>query len=167
MTAHGPGLHDYPATSGPPQPPQPPQPPRKRWYRRRPAWIGIGVIAMFSTALIAILAAATTPSAPGAPSTSDGAVSPPAGAPQPEPTASAFTMPNEVGANLQKAQDDIQRTSGNPLFITRSEDATGAGRHQILDRNWKVCSQNVPTGTNVDQSVAIVLGVVQLTESCP
>jgi hypothetical protein len=76
-------------------------------------------------------------------------------------------MPNEVGANLQKAQDDIQRTSGNPLFITRTEDATGGGRRQILDRNSKVRSQNVPAGTSVDQSVDIVLGGVKLTESCP
>jgi hypothetical protein len=76
-------------------------------------------------------------------------------------------MPNEVGANLQGAQDDIQRVSGNPLFITRSEDATGAGRHQVLDRNWKVCSQNVPPGTSVDQSVGITFGAVKLAESCP
>ena len=76
-------------------------------------------------------------------------------------------MPNEVGANLQGAQDDIQRVSGNPLFITRSEDATGAGRHQILDRNWKVCSQNVPPGKRVDQSIEITFGAVKLTESCP
>jgi hypothetical protein len=66
MTAHGPGLHDYPFTGEPPQPP-PPQPPRKRWYQRWPAWIGIGVTTVFSTALIAILAAASTPSAPVAP----------------------------------------------------------------------------------------------------
>jgi hypothetical protein len=30
MTAHGPGLHDYPFTG---EPPQPLEPPRKRWYR--------------------------------------------------------------------------------------------------------------------------------------
>ena len=107
---------------------------------------------------------ASARSAPVAPSTSDGALSSPAGVPQP---ASKFTMPNEVGANLQGAQDDIQRVSGNPLFITRSKDATGAGRHQVLDRNWKVCSQNVPTGTSVDQSVGITFGAVKLAESCP
>jgi hypothetical protein len=56
MTAHGPGLHDYPFIGEPPQPPPPPEPPRKRWYRRWPAWIGIGVIAVFVTALIAGLA---------------------------------------------------------------------------------------------------------------
>ena len=56
MTAHGPGLHDYPFIGEPPQPPTPPEPPRKRWYRRWPAWIGIGVIAVFVTALIAGLA---------------------------------------------------------------------------------------------------------------
>jgi hypothetical protein len=64
MTAHGPGLYDYPFTS---EPPELPLPPRTRWYRLWPAWIGLGVIAVFITALIAILAAASTPSAPGCP----------------------------------------------------------------------------------------------------
>ena len=41
------------------------------------------------------------------------------------------------------------------------------GRHQVLDRNWKVCSQNVPPGTSVDQSVGITFGAVKLAESCP
>ena len=84
MIALRPGLHDYPLTS---EPLEPPQPPRSRWYQRGPAWIGIGVIAVFITAFIAILAAASTPSAPVAPSPSDGAVSSSAGgAPQPQPT---------------------------------------------------------------------------------
>jgi hypothetical protein len=47
-----------------------------------------------------------------------------------------FVMPNEVGKVLQDPQDDIQQVSGNPIFITRSVDATGRGRHQILDRDW-------------------------------
>lgn len=80
--------------------------------------------------------------------------------------ASSFTMPNEVGRNLQDAQDDVQAVSGNPLFFTRSTDATGAGRHQILDRDWKVCSQNVPAGTSVGAEADIVFSVVKLTERC-
>jgi hypothetical protein len=56
MTAHGPGVHDYPFIGEMPQPPPPPEPPRKRWYRRWPAWIGIAVIAVFIAALIASLA---------------------------------------------------------------------------------------------------------------
>lgn len=80
--------------------------------------------------------------------------------------ATSFTMPNEVGKVLQDAQDDIQAISGNPLFFTRSTDATGAGRHQILDRDWKICAQNVPAGTSVGADADIVFSVVKLSESC-
>jgi hypothetical protein len=77
MTAPGPGLHDYPFIGEPPQPLELPS--RKRWYRLLPARIALAVIAVFVTALIGILAAASTLSAPVAPSTSDGALSSPAG----------------------------------------------------------------------------------------
>jgi hypothetical protein len=78
-----------------------------------------------------------------------------------------FTMPNEVGKGLQAAQDDIQSVSGNPLFFTDSTDASGAGRLQILDRDWKVCSQNVPTGQSVNQDSGISFAAVKLAETCP
>ncbi len=76
-------------------------------------------------------------------------------------------MPKEVGKVLQDAQDDIQQVSGNPIFITRSVDATGRGRHQILDRDWKVCSQNVAPGKRVKPDTEIAFSVVKLGESCP
>ena len=79
----------------------------------------------------------------------------------------SFVMPNEVGKILQDAQDDVQRVSGNPLFFTSSTDATGAGRAQILDRNWQVCTQNVPAGTTVGADASIDFGTVKLDESCP
>lgn len=44
-----------------------------------------------------------------------------------------FTMPDEVGKVLQTAQDDLQRATHDPAFYTGSKDATGRGRHQILD----------------------------------
>jgi hypothetical protein len=78
-----------------------------------------------------------------------------------------FTMPNEVGQGLQVAQDDIQRVSGNPLYFTSSSDALGYGRHQILDSDWKVCSQNVSPGSFVGPSTNINFAVVKLAESCP
>lgn len=78
-----------------------------------------------------------------------------------------FTMPNEVGKVLQEAQDDIQRVSGDPIFFTSSTDATGQGRHQVLDSNWKVCSQNVPAGQQVDARTEISFAAVKLSESCP
>lgn len=76
-------------------------------------------------------------------------------------------MPNEVGKVLQDAQDEIQRVSGNPIFITRSVDATGQDRHQVLDRNWQVCSQNVARGKRVSQDIEITFSVVKVDESCP
>jgi uncharacterized lipoprotein len=47
---------------------------------------------------------------------------------------STFTMPNVVGKVLQSAQDEIQRVSGNPFFITSSTDATG----QVDTKCWTV-----------------------------
>ena len=86
----------------------------------------------------------------------------------PTTSGAMFTMPNEVGKVLQDAQDDIQRVSHDPVFYTSSKDATGRGRHQILDRDWKVCAQNVPAGRRVERStVLITFSVVKLAESCP
>jgi hypothetical protein len=83
-------------------------------------------------------------------------------------TGATFTMPGEVGKVLQAAQDDIQRVSRDPFFYSSSRDATGRGRHQILDRDWKVCSQNVPAGQVVRRSTVLVtFNVVKLTETCP
>ena len=76
-------------------------------------------------------------------------------------------MPDEAGKVLQTAQDDIQRASGNPVFITHSVDATGQDRHQILDRDWTVCSQNVAPGKEVSQDTDITFSVVKTDESCP
>ncbi|TDP95135.1 hypothetical protein EV186_105367 [Labedaea rhizosphaerae] len=76
-------------------------------------------------------------------------------------------MPNLVGKNLQAAQDEMQSVTGNPVFITTSHDATGAGRHQVLDRNWKVCSQNVAPGKTFSEETKIDFGAVKNDESCP
>lgn len=77
-------------------------------------------------------------------------------------------MPDEVGKVLQAAQDDIQRVSHDPVFYTSSKDATGRARHQVFDRDWKVCSQSVRAGTRVERkTVLIKFSVVKLDESCP
>jgi hypothetical protein len=75
-------------------------------------------------------------------------------------------MPNEVGRVLQDAQDDIQRVSGDPVFFSHSHDLLGS-RFQILDRDWKVCTQNVAPGQTVSAIGHIDFGVVKLSESCP
>lgn len=79
----------------------------------------------------------------------------------------SWTMPNLVGSNLQDAQNAIQKLTGSAIFVTRSHDATGAGRHQVLDRNWKVCSQNVPVGHTIRADTRIDFGAVKLDERCP
>jgi hypothetical protein len=78
-----------------------------------------------------------------------------------------WVMPNLVGVNLQQAQDRIQALTGDPLFLTTSHDASGKGRHQILDKDWKVCAQNVTPGAPVTMNSKIDFGTVKLAESCP
>jgi hypothetical protein len=76
-------------------------------------------------------------------------------------------MPNLVGSVLQAAQDKMQGVVGNPGFFTTSTDATGRGRLQILDRNWKVCSQSLPAEQTFSIDAKIDFGVVKLDETCP
>lgn len=76
-------------------------------------------------------------------------------------------MPNLVGSNLQDAQNAVQELTGYAIPVTRSHDATDAGRLQVLDTNWKVCSQNVPVGSTIDTGTRIDFGAVKLDERCP
>jgi hypothetical protein len=75
-------------------------------------------------------------------------------------------MPNLVGSNLQDAQDTIQRLTDFGIAVTTSHDATGAGRQQVLDRNWKVCSQSVAPGETITSNTSIDFGAVKLEEDC-
>jgi len=77
-----------------------------------------------------------------------------------------WTMPNLVGKNLQEAQDAIQELTAFEIPITTSHDATGAGREQLLDRNWKVCDQNIPAGESITRSSRIDFGAVRTDERC-
>src|SRR4051812_36105392 len=45
-----------------------------------------------------------------------------------------ITLPNEVGKQLQAAQDDLQ---AHGLYNLDDQDATGQGRFQVFDRDWK------------------------------
>jgi hypothetical protein len=83
------------------------------------------------------------------------------------PQARQWVMPNLVGSKLQQAQDQIQKLTGNPTFITFSHDATGQKRNQVLDSNWKVCSQSIAPGATFDKNAKIDFGAVKLTEQCP
>ncbi|MGQ0719141.1 MAG: PASTA domain-containing protein [Pseudonocardiales bacterium] len=75
-------------------------------------------------------------------------------------------MPDLVGSNLQEAQDTIQRLTDFGITVTRSHDATGAGRQQVLDQNWRVCSQSIPPGATITSSTMIDFGAVKRSERC-
>jgi hypothetical protein len=112
--------------------------------------------ALVTAALAAVIAVAGCSSAQPAASASTA----------PAQSSTSFTMPNEVGHGLQDAQDNLQRVSGNPVYYSRSHDLLG-NRHQILDRNWQVCTQNIAGGATVSESDTVDFGVVKLSESCP
>lgn len=73
-------------------------------------------------------------------------------------------VPDVVGLDLQHAQDTAQAAG---FYALSSEDALGASRNQVLDRNWKVCSQDPPGGTAASTSTEITFFVVKLEEACP
>lgn len=79
-------------------------------------------------------------------------------------TSSKKTVPNFVGMGLQSAQDTAQKAG---FYALKSHDALGRARHQILDRDWKVCSQNIKTGTRTSTSTKLDFGAVKLDETCP
>lgn len=86
----------------------------------------------------------------------------------PEAEGDTFVVPDEVGKDLQAAQDDLQAVTGNPLYFTDSKDATGADRFQLWDANWVVCSQSHKPGTTLPTSnMDIVFFVVKDDETCP
>ena len=76
----------------------------------------------------------------------------------------SFLMPAVVGMNLQKAQDLLQSLGS---YLMDQTDASGLGRFQILDRNWKVCVQTPSPGKKVPISTIVTLASVKLAESCP
>ena len=63
--------------------------------------------------------------------------------------------------NLQAAQDLIQEAG---VFFSRSKDATGKGRAQIMDRNWVVVAQTPAPGEPIGEGDA-VLSVVKIGEA--
>ncbi len=115
-------------------------------------------------------AAVTTVPPPTAPPTT--AAPPPTTLPPPPPPPAptlapappaAAVMPDVVCLDLQFAQDTIQAAG---VFFSRSTDATGAGRAQIIDSNWIVVAQTPPPGTPIGEGDA-VLSVVKDDEPNP
>jgi beta-lactam-binding protein with PASTA domain len=74
------------------------------------------------------------------------------------------TVPNFAGKGLQSAQDAAQAAG---FYNLASHDALGRARHQILDRDWKVCSQTPAAGTKTSTDTKLDFGAVKLDETCP
>lgn len=81
--------------------------------------------------------------------------------------AQQWAMPNLVGSTLQDAQDKIQSVTGGAVLISTSHDLSGEDRSQVLDANWKVCTQNVESGAPLTTASLVDFGVVKVDESCP
>jgi hypothetical protein len=65
--------------------------------------------------------------------------------------------------SLQVAQDTIQKAG---VFLSRSHDATGQDRNQVIDSNWIVVAQTPAAGTPFGEGEA-VLEVVKTDEPNP
>jgi len=63
------------------------------------------------------------------------------------------TMPDVVCMNLQDAQDLIQEQG---VFFSKSVDATGQGRNQIVDSNWVVIEQQPEPGSAFTEYEALL-----------
>lgn len=74
------------------------------------------------------------------------------------------TVPNFAGMALQSAQDAAQKQG---FYSLTSHDALGRDRQQILDRDWKVCSQSVKAGSKASTDTELDFGAVKLEETCP
>lgn len=98
--------------------------------------------AQAAAAASAAQAPAAAPTAPAAPA-----------APAP-PAAGPATVPNVVGLDHQLAQDTMQAAG---LYNLSEEDATGAGRLMLIDRNWIVVEQVPAPGTKVGEDATITL----------
>lgn len=73
-------------------------------------------------------------------------------------------VPNFIGMGLQSAQDTAQAAG---FYTLTSHDSLGRARNQILDRDWKVCSQNVAAGKTVSTDTELDFGTAKLDETCP
>jgi len=75
-----------------------------------------------------------------------------------------FVMPTLIGMDLQEAQDVLQAMGSLRLD---QQDASGEGRNQILDRNWKVCAQVPEPSTVHPKADEVRLESVKDDETCP
>ncbi|MDQ0791947.1 beta-lactam-binding protein with PASTA domain [Streptomyces sp. B1I3] len=126
------------------------------------------------TAALACLAAVTlvgcdpaaTEPKPAATAATEAPTAAPAATPpqETEKPAKPKAVLNFVGMGLQSAQDKAQAEG---FYLLASHDSAGRDRLQALDRNWKVCSQNIKAGKTVPTDSKLDFGAVKLEETCP
>ncbi|MGW0780301.1 PASTA domain-containing protein [Streptomyces sp. NPDC002913] len=117
-----------------------------------------------ATALVGCDPATTDPK-PAAPVTAEPSTAAPAATPSEEDKpAESKAVLNFVGMGLQSAQDKAQAEG---FYLLKSHDSAGRDRLQALDRNWKVCSQNIKAGKTVPTDTELDFGAVKLEETCP
>jgi hypothetical protein len=108
---------------------------------------------------------ASAPTVQDAPSpTADASAQPTQAAETPATPPKEFTMPDLVGMNLQEGQDLLQSMDS---FLMDQEDASGQGRIQMVDSNWKICNQDPQPGATATTETTIRLAAVKLDEQCP
>jgi hypothetical protein len=78
----------------------------------------------------------------------------------------SWIMPDLRGWRLNAAKREILRLTDDNVSSLKSHDASGAGRAQFWDPDWKVCSQNVPPGARITTTTTIDFGVVKIRENC-
>jgi PASTA domain len=76
-------------------------------------------------------------------------------------TVQSGVVPNVVCKDLQAAQDTLQAAG---FYNLGSQDGSGQGRAQLIDRNWVVIRQSVATGSKPGPTARIVLTAVKYGE---
>ena len=159
--------------NGMPQAPQGPKAGQDSFFKKKWVWAVGAVLVILAFAAGAASKSSETVATAGA-SAPIAAVAPApvvtvTATPDPSsPTAAAINpapavlsvMPDVVSQNLQDAQDEIQRAG---VSFSRSDDASGQARSQVIDRNWVVVAQTPAAGESVGEMEAI-LSVVKTDE---
>jgi len=159
--------------NGMPQAPQGPKAGQDSFFKKKWVWAVGAVLVIVAFAAGAASKSGETVAAPSASAPIAAAAPAPVvtvtATPDPSsPTAAAINpapavlsvMPDVVCQNLQDAQDEIQRAG---VFFSRSDDASGHARSQVIDRNWVVVAQTPAAGESVGEMEAI-LSVVKTDE---
>ncbi|MFB7580830.1 PASTA domain-containing protein [Streptomyces hydrogenans] len=117
----------------------------------------------FLACLLGVTACGGNDSPSDAPTVTETVTQPTDATPAQPDGAEMGNLPDMVGSDLQLAQDTAQAAG---FYGLASNDATGQGRMQVLDRNWVVCSQDPAPGQHPTDAIVTFL-VVKDDEVCP